>query len=113
MIKLIDILKEIKVNTPGKRLKIVRKKWDEGKLYVKDNPWYKEWEYWDEYGEEDAQKHVYLYKNYLYVTPGYDKEDEFEKYKNIFDKNGIKNQIITWHGHPYLKITSKNYEIIG
>lgn len=98
------LLSEIRVNNPTVKLELI--------------PYNSDWkispESLDKLGlilRPGSYSLVNLYKNYLYYTPSYQNEGDIPEISRIFSKNGIQNTIVTWCGHPYVKIKSNYYKI--
>lgn len=102
------LLSEIKVNEPLNKIEIIQHpiRNDEGdisdtslnKLGIKLR--------------SGSYPGVNLFKNNLYYTPSYQNEGDIPEISNILNSRGIKNNIVTWYGHPYIKILSKYYNLI-
>lgn len=98
------LLSEIKVNNPTIKLELIPHNYN----------WEISSESLNKLGlvlRQGSYSGVDLYKNYLYYSPSYQNEGDIPEISRIFSKNGIQNTIVTWYGHPYIKIKSNYYKI--
>lgn len=99
------LLSEIKVNNPTIKLELTPRNYSDHDISEKSL---------NQIGlklRQGSYPGVNLFKNYLYYSPSYQNEGDIPEISRIFSKNGIQNTIVTWYGHPYIKIKSNYYKI--